>query len=172
MKLGAPWIALAVLASLALAPSARGADLAGARAFVAGLYAHYPAPSGARPFDPTGRSAGAVFDPPMVALLREDTRLAGGEVGAIDSDPLCDCQDDAGLKAKIGSVQPSGASGASVIVDLRFSEASPPEAQRLELSLAIVNGRWRIHDIKTKETPSLRAYLIQSNHAAAALKRR
>jgi len=36
------------------------------------------------------------------------------------------------------------------------------------LDLVLVGGVWRIHDIHTKDTPSLRAYLTDANRALMA----
>ena len=103
----------------------------------------------------------------MVALLREDARHTPKcDVGAIDGDLICDCQDDDGLTAKLGSLSAVGSRGAAAIVDLRFAKESPPETRRLGIDLVIVRGHWRIHDIETKETPSLRMLLIQSNRSS------
>ena len=166
---------IAVLASIfafALTPfPAAAADAAGARVFLARLYAHYPVPPGRESFVPTGPAAARVFDPGMVALLREDERLAGGEVGAIDADPLCDCQDDSGLKVTIEAVRLTGPSSAQATVALRFAASVPPDFERLRISLVRVAGRWRIHDIGSKSTSSLRAYLTRQNRANANQRR-
>ena len=165
MMMGGPAAAIALLsAALLSAAPANAAEPAGARAFLQRLYSHYPMAGGRTPFDPTGRSASAVFDAGMIALIREDRRLAKGEVGAMDSDPLCQCQDDRGMKVDVGSPVATGPHTATAPVVLRFSEASPPDIQQVEFSLVLVNGQWRIHDIKSADTPSLRAYLIKANH--------
>lgn len=156
------------IGAVALAPfPAAAADAAGARIFLEGIYSHYPAAPGREEYFPTGPGAPQVFDPGMVALLREDERLADGEVGAIDADPLCDCQDDGGLQVTIGDVRLTGPSSAKATVALRFSQAAAPTFERLEISLAVVGDQWRIHDIGSRATPSLRAYLIQENHTNA-----
>ena len=157
-------LANAVMACAVLAVSpAPAADLNGARAFLVQLYAHYPQRDAAPAFDPTGRSATSVFDPTMVALFREDARLTPpGDVGAIDGDPICDCQDDDGMSVKIGPIQPAGPSRATARVDIRFGKASPPDRRRLELDLVAVQAGWRVYDIHNADTPSLRAYLMRS----------
>jgi hypothetical protein len=156
-------LASAILACALLAAfAAHAADLAGARAFLVRLYAHYPLKEGAA-FEPTGRSAPSVFDPALVALFREDVRLTPpGDVGAIDSDPICDCQDDDGMSVRIEPVRATGAGRATARVDLRFGEASPPETSRLDIDLIAVGDGWRIHDIRSKTMPSLGAYLTRS----------
>jgi len=144
-------------------------DLASARAFVAQLYGYYPQRPHAPPFDPAGRQAALVFDPSMIALFRENDRLTPkGDVGALDGDPICACQDDSGLVARIGAARLTGPSHATVHVDLRFSN----DKSSANLDLIDVGGHWRVYDVSTKDTPSLRAYMIQSNREAAeALKR-
>ena len=160
---------LASIGAFALAPlPATAADAAGARIFLEKIYSHYPAPPGRNGYFPTGPVARRVFDPGLVALFREDERLADGEVGAIDGDPLCDCQDDGGLKVTIEDVRLTGPSSAKATVALRFSAGAPPAFERLRISLAVVAGQWRIHDIGSGATPSLRAYLIEENHTNAS----
>jgi hypothetical protein len=167
----APFACAVMACAVVLGSPARAADVAGARIFLTRLYARYPARSGARPFDPLGQSAAAVFDPSFVALLREDARLTpAGDVGAIDWDPICGCQDDEGMTARIGAIRPAGAAAATALVDVRFPGVKT--ADRIELDLIVDRGQWRIHDIRTRDVPSLRADLIKSNRAAAARRHR
>jgi hypothetical protein len=81
---------LAVLASTSGASAQTPAD---GRAFVTGLYGAY---NGGEP-DYLGRQAGAVFSPRLLSLVRKDQAATPeGEVGALDWDPICDCQDSTG----------------------------------------------------------------------------
>ena len=139
----------------------------GARGFVSKLYSHYPVAGHVPEFDPLGKAMGSVFDPSLIALILKDRELAKGEVGALDGDPLCDCQDDSGLQFKVASVTPDGPERAKAVITRRDPEASPPEAEKITVDLVRVGGRWRVHDIGTPDTPSLRAYLIKSNQEAA-----
>ena len=156
-------LAFAVLAlALAATDPARAADPERARAFLIQLYAHYPQANA--DFDPTGANARAVFDPSMVALFRQDARLTPkGYVGAIDSDPICDCQDDGGLRSRIGAVRLVAPDTATAQVELTFAAASPPEVRRLSITLVTVHGQWRLYDIRSQDTPSFRAYLVKAN---------
>jgi hypothetical protein len=158
--------ALAILACAALAGSpARAGDLAGARAFVAWIYSHYTTATRRPTFDALGAAnKRAIFAPSLVALFDEDTRLAHGEVGALDGDPLCDCQDDGGMTFKIASVRSVDPAHASAFVVRSDSKAL--EVETITLDLAMTKGRWRVFDVRSKDTPSLRALLIQSNRAA------
>ena len=54
----------------------------------------------------------------MIAAFREDARLAKGEVGFVDADPFCQCQDDSGLKSKVVSVTMTSANGTDAVVNL------------------------------------------------------
>jgi hypothetical protein len=166
-------LACAAIAGAAmLAPSARAAEPAGARSFLVKLYAHYPQRRGAPAFDPAGRSAAAVLDPPLVALIRDNVRLTPkGDAPALDGDPICDCQDDQGMSVRIGPIRATGGSTASAPVAIKFAAADPPAASHLDLDLVLAGGQWRVHDVHSKDLPSLRAYLIQSNREAAAARR-
>lgn len=158
----AAWIAAAVLVGIA-GPAAAGPDAASARVFVEKLYSHYPSKPDGAGFDPAGKHAAEVFDPGLVAAFREDSRLANGEVGFVDADPLCQCQDDAGLEAKIVSVTMTGADAADIAVSLKFPDATVA----LTLHLVAVNGAWRIHDLSTPDTKSYLADLLKANEEAA-----
>jgi hypothetical protein len=128
------WIAAACLVSLA-SPVIAGLDAASARAFVEKLYSHYPSNPGNRStFDPAGKNAGQVFDPGMIAAFREDTRLAHGEVGFVDSDPLCQCQDDSGLKWSIASATMTSPDAADIVVNLEY----PSDKVTIALTLHLV----------------------------------
>jgi len=159
-------LAVTVLAIAPLTRAASPSDLAGARAFLERLYAHYPQPANSAEFDPTGRDASEVFDPAMVGLFRRNARLTPkGDEGDLDYDPICGCQDDASMRPLVGLVRLVGSSRATAFVSLR-----PPRnaADRLVLDLARDGEGWRIHDIHSKDTPSLRAFMVQANREAAA----
>ena len=164
MHRAAVWIAAACLASIASAVAA-ASDAAGARAFVEGLYSHYPSNPDGMVFDPTGKSASEVFDPGMIAAFRKDARLSNGEVGFVDADPLCQCQDDSGLKPKVVSVTMTGPDAADAVVNLQY----PEETVVLTLHLVPVNGAWRIYDLSTKDVKSYRADLSISAQTGPGL---
>ncbi len=78
----------------------------------------------------------------FVALLREDARLTPeGEIGAIDWDPICGCQDDTGMSVKISSIHSVGPSAAVALIEVRFFGIKPSAADRLELDLVAANGQ-------------------------------
>lgn len=144
-----PRIGPAAIAFLAVAASVPCAAASGtAQAFLDDLYAHYRNSA----FCPTcDGTAARVFDAPLTALIRQDEKLADGEVGALDGDPVCDCQDPGGMKAKVLSVASSGPSAAAAKVELRF----PDGPRQMTLDLVLTKDGWRIHDTHTKDAPSL-----------------
>jgi len=166
MNRTALWIAAACLMGIA-SPVMAALDAASARAFVEKLYSHYPSKPGNRSaFDPTGKNASQVFDPGMIAAFREDTRLAHGEVGFVDSDPICQCQDDSGLKATIASATITAPNAADVVVNLEYP--SDKVTIVLTLHLVPVNGAWRIYDLSAGDVKSYRDDLLKANKEAAA----
>jgi len=158
------WIAAVVpLMVVAMPAAAAGPDAKAARAFVQKLYTHYPQ-KGEPYFDPTNKDAASVFEPGMIKAFAEDARLNHDEVGFVDADPICMCQDDAGMTSKIVSVTMKGAN-ADVVVNLMYPGGQP---QAVTMHLVPVNGQWRIYDLSTKDEPSYRTDLLKANKEAAA----
>jgi uncharacterized protein DUF3828 len=150
--------ALAVLA--ALAGPAAAQDLGQARAFVEGLYAAYAKEPGPDYLD---RQAKEVFSPAVLDLLRRDAASTPqGDVGALDGDPICNCQ-DYGITNVHVAVSPTGADTARAEVDfLNFDKK-----QHVALDLVRVQGQWRVGDIHAEGTPSLVGLLNDSLKAHA-----
>ena len=159
----AVWIAAACLANV-VNPVEAAPDTASARAFVQKLYSHYPSKPDGKAFDPTGKDASKVFDPGMVAAFREDAKRSHGEVGFVDADPLCQCQDDSGLTSKVESVTMTGPNAADVVVNVQYPDAT----RALTLHLVAVKGAWRIHDLSMGDMKSYRADLLKANKEAAS----
>jgi hypothetical protein len=141
-----------ILAALALAAAAPAET---SRAFVTRLYAGY-AHKNYNPLDRLDR----VFAPRLAAAIREDTRLAKGEVGYLDGDPICDCQDYAKLTARIRSLVTPSAASATANLHLNYGTG---EARDLTLKLVLTRAGWRVADVGTKEEPSLLRALEESN---------
>ena len=150
-------LARRVLAALIFASAsaslARAQDLTAAHGFVSGLYAAY---HGRGP-DYLGRQAKTVLSPRLLALVRLDAaRTPAGDIGALDGDPICDCQDASGLR--ITNLKISGGDGRAVAtVRLRF----PDGPRTLRLDLVALDGRWRVDDVHSESMPSLVKYLQQ-----------
>jgi hypothetical protein len=103
------------------------------------------------------------FAPPLVAAIREDSRLAHGEVGYLDGDPLCQCQDASGLRARIARVSVTGPGHATAEVILDYPDNTPA---RVRLSLVRARLGWRIADVSAGDQPSLIRALERSNRRA------
>ena len=141
------------------------------QAFLTRLYAHYSGNTADISFSPTGAQAPQWFDREMVGLMAEDARLASGEVGALDGDPICDCQDFGTLSANIKIEQVTATTArASVIITETGATYSPETRQprTFTYDLVMEDGDWRIHDIGTKDMPSLHDWLARSNAEASS----
>jgi hypothetical protein len=143
----------ALLCLFAVTPSWAAPPAASPEQFLRGLYAAYKPHGKQVAFDyPDAKS---IVDPAMLKLLKHDRDMSKGEVGAIDSDPICNCQDFGVIKVMSLKVTMSGESAASA--DVTFKNFG--DVQNARFSLVVVDGGWRIHDISTKDTPSLAGYL-------------
>jgi hypothetical protein len=130
------------------------------RAFVERLYAAYRSDT----WSPLSRPE-RVFAPPLVAAIREERRLSPDEVGFMDADPLCDCQDPSGMRSRIEAVSAPGPGTAIVRVTLRFG---PADRRDLRLRLVRLASGWRIADISSADEPSLLADLKAWNRRKRA----
>lgn len=117
------------------------------RAFVERLYAAYRNPD----FSPLSKPE-RVFAPPLVAAIAEDRRLSRDEVGFMDADPLCECQDPSGMRPRIEAVSEPARGAAIVRVTLRFG---PTNRRDLRLRLIRLAVGWRVADVSSSDQPSL-----------------
>ncbi len=130
-----------------------GQPAADARAFLDGLYAHYKSAKD-HSFSPMDAAAREVFDPEMIQLMADDSKVLKGEVGAIDGDFLCDCQDYDTIDATI-AVQSATSTAAKATADFKVFDSTHHNS----FDLVNVNGAWRIHDVTEAGQPSLRTML-------------
>jgi hypothetical protein len=137
------------------------------RAFLERLYAGYRRDD----YSPLARPE-RVFAPALVAAIREDARLSRDEVGFMDADPLCDCQDAAGLHADIVSLKQAGPA-VTARVAIRFGPPPAPPDSRRALTLRLVRtaAGWRVADVASSNEPSLLADLQAFNRRRRAGKR-
>ncbi len=143
------------LIALILAAAVAGTN---PRIFVEKLYSSY-ANSSFSPLDRPER----IFAPPLTHAIKEDQRLARGEVGFLDGDPLCDCQDTAGMRPRIVSLVVSK-TNASARVFLSFAGTS--DSRDIRLKLLLTRSGWRVADVVTKGEPSLLHDLSEANRKA------
>jgi hypothetical protein len=141
---------LILLAAAAAQPQAQSP-----KAWLEHVYASYRSER-FNPFDHPDR----YFSPRLAAAMAEDARLAKGEVGYLDGDPICQCQDPAGLKARVLRVIPQGPNKASVQVSIGLSGY---DARPARFTLVRTRAGWRIDDVSSKDEPSLFRAIAASN---------
>ena len=139
------------------------------RAFVEDLYGQYRKDENFSPFTHPGKW----FDPELLAAIKENDALTPeGEVGAIDGDPLCSCQDASGMLARVAGIEQKTPTTATARIDLW---PDTPDQRGLELALVLVNGQWRVHDAiemgEAEGNHSFLTYVREANAAARAGKR-
>ena len=146
---------LLVAALLAMTAQAQAQSLPDAQSFVTGLYSAYQRQPGP---DYLGKQIGEVFAPDLMVLIRrEAASVPKGEVGALDGDPICDCQDWQISKVEVTVSAPKPGAAAA---EVRFQNAGEPRQVRLDL--VAVQRRWRVADVHTPDTPSLAKLLRDS----------
>jgi hypothetical protein len=112
------------------------------------------------------------FAPRLLKAVREDERLAGqGKVGYLDWDPLCQCQDSAGLQARVVSVKVTSHTSAIARVRLDFSPPAEPWKSTVTISLIETSRGWRIADVSSADEPSLLRELEASNRRQRSRRR-
>jgi hypothetical protein len=145
-------IVLALLASVAQPEES-------AKAYLQHLYANYRHSE----YSPFTRPD-EVFAPRLLSAIRKDEQLAHGEVGFLDGDPLCGCQDTGGMRARVGAVAARGRS-ATAHVSISFG---PSEHRDIRLKLERTRAGWRISDVSTAEELSLLHDLEAANRKAGS----
>lgn len=141
----------------AAATGADAKDAADVTAFLQSLYDHYKT-SQNNTFQMFDANAAEVFDADFIKLMAADEKVLNGDVGVIDGDWLCACQDFVSLRATITvqSATPTTARATSDFVDTGI----PDQGTRHDnFRLVKEDGRWRIDDIQTAGEPWLRAQL-------------
>ena len=128
------------------------------RAFLERVYASYR-DHDFSPFEHAER----FFAPKLKAAIDEDSRLAHGEVGYLDGDPICQCQDSDGLKSKVLRIRLQGADKALAEVLLDYPDST---ATHVKFSLVKTKAGWRIADVSSGDEPSLLAAIQTSNRKA------
>jgi hypothetical protein len=125
------------------------------KAFMEQTYARYRSSS----FSPLNHPD-RYFAPRLTTAIREDARLARGEVGYLDGDPICQCQDTAGMHPTVGKVTPQRRGKASIRVSIGWDH---DKARPATFSLVRTHAGWRIADVSSADEPSLLGALEKSN---------
>lgn len=128
---------------------------AGAEAFVRALYAHYTTD---KDFSSLGDGLKGTFSPPLQAMFVGDQKKAQG-VGAIDADPICQCQDPSGMKVQAIDMVGTGADTANAKVTLLFDKPV-----KLTLKLVKLTQGWRVDDVLSESGAGMRAALNNAKY--------
>ena len=144
-------IVVAVLLACGWSARAQGGT-ATADAFVRGVYRDYGKPDRA---DVLGEPAPGIFAPRLLGLIRADEKAAAGEVGRLDEDPLCGCQDDDGFR--LSSVRVVRRAAGRAVATVRFVISVVRVV--VVLDLVRTGDGWRIADVHSRDMPSLAAFL-------------
>lgn len=144
---------LILLAAAAAQPPAQAP-----KAWLEHVYAGYRSES-FNPFDHPDR----YFSPRLAAAIAEDARLAKGEVGYLDGDPICQCQDPDGLKARVQRVIAQGPNKATAQVSIGLTGY---DARPARFTLVRTRAGWRIDDVWSKDEPSLLRAIEDANRKA------
>jgi hypothetical protein len=137
-----------MLAALLAPLQGHAQDVESARAFTWGLYRAYEK---GEP-DYAGKQAPQTFAPHLLSLIRRDQAATQpGDVGILDGDPICSCQDHGGMKATDVKIKAASNGHVEAAVTLNF----PDGVRLVRLDLQEVSGQWRVADVHTKDTPSL-----------------
>ena len=148
---------LTLLPLLLLSSISHAKDTVSAYPFVSHLYANYTSKNSAL-FDFSDSGADTIFTPDLLKLIRMDQEYANGEVGFINEDPFCSCQDRDGLKIdKITITKSDSISNAKI--QIKF----PSETKIIYLRLKKIKGKWLVDDaIDSTSLPGLYKYLSES----------
>jgi hypothetical protein len=128
------------------------------RAFVERLYANYRNENYS-PFEHSEK----VFAAPLNAAIKEDEQLAHGEVGFLDGDPICSCQDTGGMHSRLVSVAGSGRTATAHVL-LKWD--GDKDGRDVRLDLVRTPAGWRVADVGTADEPSLLKDLQKANREA------
>ncbi len=166
-------LGLLLVAALSTVPSL-GQNADSAKQFLTSVYNHYA--NHGKGIDFTGPEARGVFDSSLIALLQADQKAMGpDEVGVLDGDPICSCQDWDGIWDLKIAIQPLGEGRAKAAVSFAlFAPQAGTDRDRRSLDMTLVSagGQWRIWDILDKSDPKapfdLRVELEKEIHASKA----
>jgi hypothetical protein len=144
-----------LLCLLAFAASAGAQDAPSAKTFLESLYRQYG--KGGKGVALSGPQAQRVFDASLLALIRADEKANGpDQVGVLDGDPICSCQDwDALRDLKIALDPPTAGRTVARVSFALFAgkNGTPEDRRRLEITLASQQGQWRVWDVLDTSEP-------------------
>jgi Protein of unknown function (DUF3828) len=148
----------AILALLSIAQSPPPPAAQSPEAFIQSLYVRERHPTRADGDAFAGQKGGEqIYSPSLLAIMRKSLHdTPKGDIPKLEGDPICDCQDSAGLTISGLHVTLATPDHADIQLIIHLSGEKP---RPITFHLLHIPAGWRIDDIATKDTPSLRAYL-------------
>lgn len=134
----------------------RGQTVPQAREFLEGIYAWDTNDAADDPL-----ADAKAYSPSLIRLIRLDQRRGHGDIGKLDYEPLCECQDPSGLRYTIKSMVPVGRYKLRAEVTLVNSPTGATWQKNVILDLVWTKQGWRINDTHTAREPSLREFLLK-----------
>ena len=151
---GTKLLSLTTLLLLSTALPTLAAPAETPEAFVRRVYARYRMSEA--PGVPADRKGGApLYAAALLDAFARDQELSQGEVGAIDGDPIFDCQDY--CKLRVRSVAITKGEAHTVKARVEFTNLQYHET--VTLILAPTPAGWRIADVSNKSMKSVMAVL-------------
>jgi hypothetical protein len=129
---------------------------AGARRFIEYVYAGYPRH---KPW-PEAEYRG-LFAPELRTLIVRNDNFSPDDVGPLDGDPICRCQDDSGFRHELVRITGSSSRAVAVVRNI-FGPPAPHREDIVTYRLVRISGKWRISDISTADEPSMKAWLSKA----------
>ena len=142
---------LTLLIALAVPPiPAAAQDAASAKTFLQSVYALY---------SKNGKGAtltSRYYDSTLLRLVATDNKLNAGDIGVLEGDPVCGCQDWKGIWDLKIETQMQGPSHA--LADVSFALSAPKgrtkdDLRKLQITLVPERGQWRIYNILDESDP-------------------
>lgn len=139
-------LAMALTPAPMVAPA--GPTAASARAFLQSIYAFYRKGKYGAPLDKPERW----YEPVLAKAIRADMAQSekSGDIGKIDADFFCDCQDFDDIRAVVG---PVAVKGKKATADVSFVNGEP---RKIHFTLVATPAGWRVYDVDWGEDGSVR----------------
>ncbi len=147
-------VAAGLLACLVLGPPARSQDVESAKVFVQQVYGDYAN----RDTRHQEQRQAKFYTAELYRLILADRTGHPGDIGNLEGDPICDCQDPGRpgeLKVQTVQIAATGSDRAKAQVAFVIGK----QRRQATLSLRYAASGWKIDDISTKDMPSLRVLL-------------
>lgn len=123
---------------------------ASAKAFLQSVYALYSKKGNGATL--TSR----YYDSTLLRLVATDNKLHAGEIGVLDGDPVCGCQDWSGIWDLNFEIQTQDSGHAFANVSLALAAPNgrtSNDLRKLQITLVPERGQWRIYDILDQSDP-------------------